>query len=97
MKHYKLSGWPDLPPTYHRTAYRRMLHLMSHRFASVAHLTSESGLARPAVVAFLELLDDRKVLREQEAGEPDSFFGQLNPMGWLRRTINSTFDRAARP
>jgi hypothetical protein len=96
MKHYKLSGWPDLPPTYHRTAYRRMLHLMSHRFASVAHLTSESGLARPAVVAFIELLEERRVLQEQEMAAPDSLFGQLSPLSWFRRTINSAFDRQPR-
>ncbi|RZT93658.1 hypothetical protein [Rivibacter subsaxonicus] len=94
MKHYKLSGWPDLPPVYHRTAYRRMLHLMSQRFASVAQLTNESGLARPAVIAFLDMLGERQVLREQEVGAPDSLFG--NSLSWFRRTISGALDRSHR-
>jgi hypothetical protein len=95
MKHYKLSGWPDLPPQYHRTAYRRMLHLMSQRYASVTQLANESGLARPAVMAFLELLSSRSVLRERDEAAPDSFFGQLRPLEWFRRTFAGSFDRHA--
>ncbi|MGA0608794.1 hypothetical protein [Caldimonas sp. KR1-144] len=96
MKQYKLSGWPDLPPPYHRTAYRRMLHLMSQRYASVPQLANESGLARPAVMAFLELLSARSVLRERDEATPDSsFFGQLRPIEWFRRTFAGSFDRHA--
>jgi hypothetical protein len=94
MKHYKLSGWPDLPPPYHRTAYRRMLHLMSQRFASVPQLTSESGLARPAVVAFLDMLDERGLVQEQELGAPDSLFG--NSLSWFKRTFSGALDRSQR-
>lgn len=87
MKHFKLTAWPDLPPTYHRTAYRRMLHQMSQRFVSVPQLMQESGLARNSVLQFLDMLAERELLRQREQGAPDSMFGGLRPIEWLRRTF----------
>lgn len=93
MKQYKLSAWPDLPAPFHRTAYRRMLHQMSQRYVSVPHLMRESGLARHAVVQFLESLAERALLVERENGAPDSVFDSLRPLAWLRRTFSAE-DRA---
>ncbi len=87
MKYYKLQAWPDLPVAFHRTAYRRMLHRMSQRYASVPQLMHESGLARLAVVQFLDLLSQRQLLSAREDGVPDSRFGQFKPVQWFRRTF----------
>ncbi|MBA2722203.1 MAG: hypothetical protein H0W48_07550 [Methylibium sp.] len=89
MKQYKLCAWPDLSAPFHRTAYRRMLHQMSQRYVSVPQLMHESGLARSAVVQFLESLAERALLVDREHGAPESMFGNLRPIAWLRRTFSA--------
>lgn len=89
MKLYRLTAWPDLPATLQRTAHRRMLHQMSQRFVSVSQLMQESGLPRHDVIQFLDQLAERELLSAQEPVEPDSRFGQLAPVLWLRRTFAS--------
>jgi hypothetical protein len=85
MKAYKLSAWPDLPSSFHRTSYRRMLSDMSHRFVTVQQLMAGSGASRLEVRLFLQMLSERGLLLEQEAaGSALSSFG-----GWLRRTFQS--------
>lgn len=56
MTEYKLSGWPDLPDEFKRTAYQRMLHEMSLRHATVTQLAYSSGLARGQVRRLLKRL-----------------------------------------
>ena len=46
-------------------------------------------------MAFLEMLNGRSVLRERDEATPDSFFGQLRPLEWFRRTFSGSFDRHA--
>jgi hypothetical protein len=89
MKEYRLAAWPDLEAPYHRIGYRRMLSDMSQRFVSPARLARSSGLARAEVREFIEMLEGRGLLWEREvAGEPDSLFGSLRPLGgWIRRTF----------
>ena len=66
MKHFKLTAWPDLQPPYHRTAYRRMLSDMSHRFVSFQQLVSaQRAEARIEVRQFVEMLDGRGLLGER--------------------------------
>lgn len=90
MKQYKLTAWPDLPAPYHRTAYRRMLCDMSHRFVSVQHLVSVSGIGRQEVRAFLTMLDERGLLSEREQREADSIFDTLRPLGgWIYRALTT--------
>jgi hypothetical protein len=87
MKEYKLAAWPELPAPYHRTAYRRMLSDMSHRYMSLTALVMASGAARPEVRQFLDMLTEKGLLLERE-GEPDSLFDSLRPVGdWVRRTL----------
>jgi hypothetical protein len=84
MKEYKLSAWPDLPASYHRTSYRRMLSDMSHRFVTVQQLMAGSGASRLEVRMFLQMLAERGLLAEREADrEPGSSLG-----GWLRRALH---------
>ena len=91
MKEYRLTAWPELAPPFHRTAYRRLLSDMSHRFVTVQQLTDTSGLRRNEVRQFLEMLDGRELLEERESvASPDSQFWSLRPLGgWLRRAISS--------
>jgi len=90
MKEFKLTAWPDLPAPYHRTAYRRMLSDMSHRYMSVQQLVVASGASRLDVRMFLQMLGERGLLRERE-GQPDSIFDSLRPIGdWFRRTITGS-------
>lgn len=84
MKHYKLTAWPELQSPYHRTAYRRMLCDMSHRFVSMQHLANASGLPRHEVRQFVEMLDDMGLIAERQPNEGDSIFDTLKPIGaWI--------------
>jgi hypothetical protein len=90
MKEFKLSTWPDLPPVYQRTAYRRMLSDMSQRYVPLAKLAQRSGLSRHEVRQFIEMLDARSMLVERDSSAPDSIFGSLRPLGgWLRRALTA--------
>jgi hypothetical protein len=90
MKEYKLAAWPDLPPVYQRTAYRRMLSDMSQRYVAMPKLASRSGLSRSEVRQFIEMLDARGMLLEHDSGAPDSIFDSLRPLGgWLRRALTA--------
>ena len=91
MKQYKLIAWPDLSAPYQRTAYRRMLSDMSHRYMSLTQLMSASGLARNEVRAFLDMLQARELLRDREVmGAPDSIFDTLAPIGgWIHRVFTA--------
>jgi hypothetical protein len=87
MKEFKLAAWPDLPAPFHRTAYRRMLSDMSHRYMTLSALVSASGAAKLEVRQFLDMLSDKGLLHEREA-EPDSFIDSLGPVSdWFRRTL----------
>ena len=95
MKEFKLSAWPELHPPYNRTAYRRMLSDMSHRYVGVHQLSECSGLHRGEVRQFLELLEARGVLDERERAANDSLFDTLRPLGgWLRRTFSEEPQRS---
>jgi hypothetical protein len=90
MKEFKLAAWPDLPPSYQRTAFRRMLSDMSHRYVALAELAERSGLSRYEVRQFIEMLDGRSVLVERDRSAPDSIFDSLRPLGgWLRRALTA--------
>lgn len=88
MKEYRLAAWPDLAAPYHRTAYRRLLSDMSHRYVSQAQLAARSGLGRHDVRQFIEMLDAHGLLVQREGADADSLFGSLRPLGgWLRRAL----------
>jgi lambda repressor-like predicted transcriptional regulator len=78
MKRYRLAGWPELPAAYHRTAYQRMLHRMSHRPASLRQLVRESGLQTSAVRGFLDSLSQQDLLIE------DDLAIQPTLIGWIK-------------
>ncbi len=91
MKEYRLAAWPELKPPFDRTAYRRMLSDLSHRFMSVGMLIEASSLRRSEVRGFLDMLESRGLLIERDNDlVPDSQFWSLRPLGgWLRRAISS--------
>jgi hypothetical protein len=90
MKEFKLANWPDLPPAYQRTAYRRMLSDMSHRYVALAELAERSGLSRFEVRQFVDMLDSRDAVIERDRHAPDSIFDTLRPLGgWLRRALTA--------
>lgn len=98
MKQYKLAAWPDLPASFHRTAYRRMLHRMSQRHVTVQQLMHESGLARAAVLQFLDSLQERELLDEREHpidSVRTSLFGQIRPFAWIKRAFVGAESRSA--
>jgi len=90
MKQYKLATWPELPATYHRTVYRRMLSDMSHRYMSAPALMLSSSATRGEVRQFLQTLDTMGVLVDRE-DESDSFFDTtIRPVGdWLRTVFGA--------
>ncbi|HEU4459692.1 MAG TPA: hypothetical protein VFR90_11265 [Methylibium sp.] len=87
MKLYRLAAWPELPAAYQGMAYRRMLHRMSHRPASLRQLVRISGLQRSAVRDFLDALAHKQWLAVGEpAATPDL-------IGWLRRRLGPLASR----
>ena len=88
MKEFKLSAWPELPSQYHRTMYRRMLSDMSHRFVTAQQLATTTGASKVEVRDFLQMLEERGILRERESDTPASLLGPLG--GWLKRALNAT-------
>jgi hypothetical protein len=90
MKQYKLAAWPELPATYHRTVYRRMLSDLSHRYMSMSGLVLSSGATKPEVRQFLQMLEDKGVLVDRE-DDSDSFFDTtIRPVGdWLRTVFGA--------
>lgn len=94
MKEYKLSAWPDLPAPYNRTGHRRMICDMSHRYVSLQHLVSVSGIGKQEVRQFMAMLDERGLLLEREAAQSDSIFDSLRPIGgWIIRTLSAELGR----
>ena len=91
MKEYRLAAWPDLPATYHRTTYRRMLSDMSHRFVTVQQLMGTSGATRMEVRLLLQMLGDRGLLCERDVVNEESLFGPIG--GWLRRAFSADVQR----
>ena len=91
MKQFKLVSWPDLPASYQRTAYRRMLSDMSQRYMSLSQLTSSSGLPRQEVRAFLDTLGSLELLRERDIDMSASLVEHVvAPMGArIRRFLTS--------
>jgi hypothetical protein len=87
MKHYKLSGWPELPAMYRRIAYRRMLHQMSQRPTTIAQLVSLSSLPRTAVLDFLQLMEQRGlvVVSDQECLPSRQML--MRPLVWFKRAL----------
>jgi len=75
MKEYKLTGWPDLPAAFRRTAYRRMVSELSQRHVSEAHLTKCSGATAQDVRDLLDHLAESQILDSREAVPEE-------PKGW---------------
>ncbi len=92
MKEYRLLAWPELTAEHRRTAHRRMLSDMSLRFMSLAQLAECSGLRKAEVRAFVDSLDARGLIVEQDTTAPDSFLDSISPIGWIRRTIAASHD-----
>jgi hypothetical protein len=78
MKEYRLTAWPDLPPEFRKTAYRRMVSELSQRHVVIKHLERCGGLSTSDVQGFLNFLEGRGVLetREGETTKPK--------VGWVR-------------
>jgi hypothetical protein len=90
MKHFKLTAWPDLQSAYQRTAYRRMLCDMSHRYVSLQHLVAVSGLPKTEVRQFIELLDSKGLVAERESPQADSIFDTLRPLStWIFNALTT--------
>lgn len=88
MKEFRLSAWPELPPPYHRTVYRRMLNAMSNRYVTLAQLMAGSGASRLEARSFLQALAERGLLHERK-GPSQPLFGSLRPIGgWLRGALS---------
>ena len=93
MKEYRLLAWPEHSADFQRTAYRRVLSEMSLRYMSVSQLAEVSGLKRPQVRAFLDMLDGKALIAERATSAPDSSLDGMSAWGWLRRAINVSSDR----
>ena len=93
MKEYRLLAWPEQSAEFRRTAYRRVLSEMSLRYMSIGQLAEVSGLKKPQVRAFVDMLDGKALIAERDTGAPDSSLDPVTAWGWLRRAINVSSDR----
>lgn len=97
MKHFKLNAWPELQAPYHRTPHRRMLCDMSHRFVSLQHLVTVSGLGKIEVRQFIAMLDGKGLISERQNTEPDSIFDSLKPIGaWIFNALTAEIGSSRR-
>ena len=88
MKEYKLSGWPELPAAFQRTAYQRMLHQMSQDYVPLTQLVRASGLGREAVRQFLHQLGTHGVLEERKhEAAPLAVVVATRGIEWLKRAF----------
>jgi hypothetical protein len=69
-KEFKLSGWPELPPSYRRTSYRRMLDDLSLHYVSLPQLARRSGASQHEVRGLLRELAGRGLLQERRTTPP---------------------------
>ncbi len=92
MKEYRLLAWPELTAEHRRTAYRRILSEMSLRFVTFTQLVDCSGLRKGEVRAFVEMLDGRGLVSEQDSAAPDTFLDSFSPLAWFRRAISVDHD-----
>jgi hypothetical protein len=84
MTEYKLSGWPDLPERqFTRTAYQRMLHALSLRYATVDQLARQTGLPRRQVKRFLKQLKAIGVTEIRQTS--DWMLGWEKSQKWMRK------------
>ena len=86
MKEYRLVSWPELRHPHDRTAHRRMLNDMSHRHLSVWQLVATSGLRRAEVQHFVDFLQTRGLLIEQERRTASAYDTLAPILAWLQRT-----------
>jgi hypothetical protein len=95
MKEYRLVSWPELSAPFHRTAYRRMLSDMSHRYVSIAQLVTATGVRKQDVRQFIDTLGSQGLLEERELFVSDSLLDTVRPFGnWIRSRFN--IDRGSR-
>jgi hypothetical protein len=88
MKEYRLLGWPELPPDYDRTIYRRMANDLSHRFLTAPALMQSSGASKLEVRAFLQALDDSGLLESRESDDKPSIMDRLGQASdWVKDTF----------
>lgn len=86
MKEYRLAAWTTLPAPFHLTAHSRMLTDLSHRHMTLDQLARVSGLRKPEVQMFLDMLDSRGLLVERDLfgnvsdSMFDSMFDTLKPL-----------------
>ncbi len=92
-KEYRLASWPELSPTHHRTAYRRMLGELSQRYMSLSQLVDSSGLKRLEVQHFVDTLEAAGALTVREMSAITSKTPWFNP--W--RSMGAWFRRAPTP
>jgi hypothetical protein len=83
MKEFKLISWPDLPPEFRRTPFRRLLSDMSQRHISESILAKRDGVKASEVRALLQFLASRDVLDVRETEARRGWRPAL--AGWLRR------------
>lgn len=81
MKEYRLKSWPELPATFRKTVYRRLLSDLSQRYMSEAAMRHRCGLATSDVRALLHHLDAEGLLYEREA-EPTPRMGLFARFAW---------------
>ena len=80
MREYKLSGWPELSGEFERMAFRRALHEMSHRYATVRDLSSKCGLPRTAVRQFVVQLNALGLIEQRRRAWWPRIRHTLRPM-----------------
>jgi hypothetical protein len=89
MKEYRLASWPEMPVQFQRTGHRRILGAMSHRHLTVAQLVECSGLRRPDVLLFIQMLEAEGHVAIRETANAETAPRRL---GWLRRALATAQD-----
>lgn len=87
MKSYKLTTWPDLPSSFRRVSYTRLLTELSQRSVTEEQLQRSTGIGIADIRSLLQHLEDEGHVDIQD-------LGNTVKRGWFSVTLNSWLRRA---
>lgn len=86
MKSFKLTTWPELPSSFRRVSYTRLLTELSQRSVTEDQLHRSTGIGMVDIRSLLQHLEDEGHVDVQDLGTTAKRgWLNLNLSSWLRR------------
>ncbi|NDY91414.1 DprA-like winged helix domain-containing protein [Ideonella livida] len=87
MKSYKLTAWPELPSSFRRVSYTRLLTELSQRHVTATQLHQSTGVSASDIRALLLQLEQDGLLDVRHLPDAPARWSwrDLSLNQWLRR------------